>query len=267
MLAFGTQGFGSIGPAELLGPARWPHFDLIWVFGGDVTFQIMNQHKLSLIEGSGLLIYPQTDFVAKTSSMNARVSVQHFTVNHDLGNLLLPLSRLRGRNCGVEVYQPPTAAYVEQYIARAIDPDSQIRTPMKDAAREALMVLLLAELAQWIVTAPVARVEHPELARLYTWFASKLGQKLSIVEMAEFVDMSPSRFRTVFSQHYGSPPGQYFNNMRIEEAARQLRETRRPVKQIAADIGEDDLPNFYRMFRICKGQSPATYRRKYATLA
>jgi AraC-like DNA-binding protein len=49
---------------------------------------------------------------------------------------------------------------------------------------------------------------------------------------------------------------------RITEAKALLRETREPIKAIAANLGFHDAAHFSRRFRAWVGQTPLDYRRR-----
>ncbi len=58
----------------------------------------------------------------------------------------------------------------------------------------------------------------------------------------------------------GMTVGGLLQRMRLEEASRALRETERPVGEIAAGIGMDDQNYFARWFRHHTGQTPTRWR-------
>ena len=73
--------------------------------------------------------------------------------------------------------------------------------------------------------------------------------------------------RTTFTQNlqkaYGKSFSEYLRDMRLEEAATQLRETDTPVDQIAFDVGLKSASGFYRNFLLSYGMTPNQYRQKY----
>lgn len=71
--------------------------------------------------------------------------------------------------------------------------------------------------------------------------------------------------RTTFTQNlqkaYGKSFSEYLRDMRLEEAAKQLRETDTPVDQIAFDVGLKSASGFYRNFLLSYGMTPNQYRQ------
>lgn len=70
--------------------------------------------------------------------------------------------------------------------------------------------------------------------------------------------------RTTFSQKlkqaYDKTFSEYLRDMRLEEAARLLRETDMPIDQIAFSVGLKSPAGFYRNFLLSFGMTPAQYR-------
>jgi len=73
--------------------------------------------------------------------------------------------------------------------------------------------------------------------------------------------LSPVHFRRLFRQEFGEPGHRYLIHARIDHAARLLRLTERPVKEVAEACGVPDVFYFTRLFSERMGTSPARYRR------
>ena len=86
-------------------------------------------------------------------------------------------------------------------------------------------------------------------------------QPLALSDVASAVGFSPFHFLRVFRRVTGTTPHQYLLGARIRLAARLLRDTHRPVTEIAYDVGFEDLSNFVRTFHRVIGSSPRAYRR------
>ena len=73
--------------------------------------------------------------------------------------------------------------------------------------------------------------------------------------------------RTTFTQNlqkaYGKSFSEYLRDLRLEEAARLLRETDMPIDQVAFDVGLKSASGFYRNFLLSYGLTPNQYRQKY----
>jgi transcriptional regulator GlxA family with amidase domain len=64
------------------------------------------------------------------------------------------------------------------------------------------------------------------------------------------------------SEAFGVPPHRYLLTRRIERATALLRDTDRPITQIALDSGWESLGTFGRTYRDVTGESPGAVRAR-----
>lgn len=262
MLRFFDYGFGYLSAGSPLGPAQWPHFDLLAVHGGSLELGIGDDVPTSVSAGDALLIYTQTPFSGVCSSP-CRFSVQHFqlptTPQQPLPSVL---QRLQGRRAGYLRYRFACPGPLERDIGRAVRLAWTNQTPTVHELRVAQLLILLGELAGHAPgrAAGVAVEWQP----LLDWIQEHLGQPITLTQMARIMEMSPSRFRLRFRDAFDVPPGRYVQQRRLDEAGRLLRETRLPIKSIARRVGYRELPNFYRAFRKSTQLAPGTYRQRWS---
>ena len=76
--------------------------------------------------------------------------------------------------------------------------------------------------------------------------------------------MSPRHFQRVFRQCTNESPVEYLLNVRVRHAAGMLRDTDRPVTEIAYDCGFADSNYFARCFRKVMNATPKQYRQSIA---
>lgn len=87
-----------------------------------------------------------------------------------------------------------------------------------------------------------------------------LEKRLTLNELAEKVDYSPSHFSMLFKKCTGYAPLAYFNLMKIQEACSMLDTTNMKINQICYKVGMDDAYYFSRLFTKMMGMSPSEYR-------
>lgn len=88
-----------------------------------------------------------------------------------------------------------------------------------------------------------------------------LSRGQSLAEMAESVNLSPSRFSHLFRSATSQSPGRYVRTIRFEKAKRMLETTRLKIKDICPMVGIQDASHFIRDFRKLYGLSPSEYRK------
>ena len=85
--------------------------------------------------------------------------------------------------------------------------------------------------------------------------------------LAAVAHLSPSQFGRVFKQVFGETPHRYLQRRRVERAMTLLRQTDRPVTDIAWDVGFASLGTFSSTFSRVVGESPSRFRARHAPVA
>lgn len=88
---------------------------------------------------------------------------------------------------------------------------------------------------------------------------------LSVEFLAGMVDLSPAYFGKQFSNILNISCSDYITDVRLENAARLLRETALPVQEISDRVGVGSINYFYRLFKKKYGDTPVGYRKKKGT--
>jgi len=109
-------------------------------------------------------------------------------------------------------------------------------------------------------TAPDARSADPVVGRVQTFVDEHLAADLTVVELAEAAELSPSTLARRFKDAMGTTPWRYVLQRRIDKAKRLLVTTDRSLAAIAFDTGFYDQPHFTRAFKRLEGQPPGAYR-------
>ena len=86
------------------------------------------------------------------------------------------------------------------------------------------------------------------------------AQNLSLMELAETVQMSPYYFSRLFKQSTGLTPHQYLINYRIGQVKQLLNTTNLSIANIAAQVGFVDQSHLARHFKRQVGTSPSQFR-------
>ncbi len=86
------------------------------------------------------------------------------------------------------------------------------------------------------------------------------AQNLSLIMMAEMVQMSPYYFSRLFKQSIGLTPHQYLLKCRTDQAKRLLKTTNLSIADIAHQVGFVDQSHLNRHFKRHFGVSPSQFR-------
>jgi AraC family transcriptional regulator len=130
-----------------------------------------------------------------------------------------------------------------------------------DAAirRESLVLALLAEVGT--VRAKSSRAAPAWLASARAQLDEALGSEIRIGEVARTAGVHPVHLARVFRQFTGLTPGDYLRRRRLDYACTLLRETRRPMVEIALACGFVDQSHFATAFRRAYCVTPRLFRQ------
>ena len=92
------------------------------------------------------------------------------------------------------------------------------------------------------------------------YIADALEQDIKLADLAQLVGVSQSHFSRQFKKSMGLTPYQYLLQQRIERAKQLLKQTQRPLVDIALVCGFDSHSHFSRQFRKAAGMTPSAYR-------
>jgi AraC family transcriptional regulator, arabinose operon regulatory protein len=89
-----------------------------------------------------------------------------------------------------------------------------------------------------------------------------LAEPLTVPQLANRVNLSPSRFRDLFSAQTGIGPVEYLQRLRLRRARLLIERTFLTVKEVMALVGYNDPSHFSRDFRRYHGVTPSSLRGK-----
>lgn len=82
-----------------------------------------------------------------------------------------------------------------------------------------------------------------------------------IHNLALFAGMSPTKLKRLFRQVFGNSIFSYYQQRRMEEAARLLREEKMPVSAVGYQLGFTNLSHFSSLFKEHLGMKPKQYSK------
>ncbi len=85
---------------------------------------------------------------------------------------------------------------------------------------------------------------------------------LTIDEYARIAGRSTAAFKREFKEHYGTSPGKWLINRRLEQTKLLLATSKKTIGEIIYDCGFENVSHFSRVFKEKYGVSPLHYRQK-----
>jgi AraC-like DNA-binding protein len=108
----------------------------------------------------------------------------------------------------------------------------------------------------------LAGLRDPAVGKALALLHSEIARPWTAEELARRVYLSRSTFADRFTTLIGSPPMTYLTRWRMQVAAQRLRENRRSVSEISADVGYESEIAFARAFKRQFAVSPAQWRKE-----
>jgi AraC family transcriptional regulator len=94
------------------------------------------------------------------------------------------------------------------------------------------------------------------LQRVVDFMRAKLGDNVSLADLAQVAGLSRYHLLRLFKRHYGETPLQCLTRLRMEAAKSQLKAGQLPIAHIAAACGYPNPANFAAAFRRATGMAP-----------
>jgi AraC family transcriptional activator of mtrCDE len=106
-------------------------------------------------------------------------------------------------------------------------------------------------------------LSDPQVARAFADMVAHPGARHSVSSLARAAFLSRSAFETRFNRVVGRSPMSVLRDLRMRQAAEQLRSTTMTVDEIAHHAGYESRSSFVRAFRKAHGCDPTSFRRSH----
>ncbi len=105
-------------------------------------------------------------------------------------------------------------------------------------------------------------MKDPRIEQVVSYMSSHISEKLTTRDYAALLHVSENYFIRLFTSNMGVSPGDYFMNMKINNAVSLLESTDKSIGEIAETLGFSDPLYFSRAFRKHMGVSPSAFRTR-----
>ena len=105
------------------------------------------------------------------------------------------------------------------------------------------------------------KIAPKKLRQALAYIEDRLGEDLSLSDLAAHVGMSASHFKVVFREATGQPVHRYIVGRRVERAVWMLRNQETPIAEIALETGFAHQSHLSLHMRRVLGRSPKEFRK------
>ncbi len=187
--------------------------------------------------------------------------------SHDYTFLVPFHAKVDGRHHVIRP-QDGFADAVYQAVRRLLEAYSKMSGRFRETSCKAWFLVLLNELAQRFHDAPVKHAEFLRRQERVARFGPLLSrvhghsdERITQAQAAKLTGMSIAQFTRQFRIATGMTFISYVTQTRLSGAARQLKNSRQTIAEIAQEAGFPDQSYFDRCFKKVYGQTPRDFRR------
>ncbi|WP_345992654.1 AraC family transcriptional regulator [Chryseobacterium sp. Chry.R1] len=105
----------------------------------------------------------------------------------------------------------------------------------------------------------LSRKEIQSIYQVRDKIVSSLSRPTSIAELKQMAGMNELKLRRIFKQVFGMGIYDYYQHLRMKEAARLLRDEKLSVSETGYQMGFENLSHFSRVFEKHMGKKPKKY--------
>ncbi|HEY9658108.1 MAG TPA: AraC family transcriptional regulator, partial [Allocoleopsis sp.] len=110
------------------------------------------------------------------------------------------------------------------------------------------------------ITSENRNLTHLQLQQAIDYIHTHLDRDLSLVEIAEVINISPTYFASLFKRAIGTSPHQYVIQQRVERAKEMLSKTDLAIADIALQVGFSSQSHLTQQFKRITGMTPKQIR-------
>jgi AraC family transcriptional activator of pobA len=261
--------FEALDPRVILKPRRFNYFTILWIqegrgrFHADLSeFRFCGPTLLFFNPYQTLFLAPHTPLRGAALQFHANffcIETYHEEVgcngvlfNGVFGEPQVPLD-------------PPAAAEFAELMAR-IEAEFRVAGLAHSELLVSYLKVLLIKATrikldrQIPSPAPSAAAKPPALARLPELIERNYQAKHNPSDYAALLNITPKALGKLAKTHFGKTLTELIRERVLKHAKWQLLHTRRPIKEIAAEVGFDDEFYFSRWFKRGTGTAPTSFR-------
>ncbi|MBO9593339.1 MAG: helix-turn-helix domain-containing protein [Niabella sp.] len=105
--------------------------------------------------------------------------------------------------------------------------------------------------------------EHERLQAVLDYSAKHFKRKITLEEIADIANISPSSFCRYFKSRTRKTYSRYLIELRVGHACRLLIETNTCLKRLCFESGFNNFTSFHKYFKIITGRSPIVYQKEF----
>ena len=112
-------------------------------------------------------------------------------------------------------------------------------------------------------TSPDSATHRSTISAAVRYLLANFRDELRLDDLLQLTHMSKPTFSRQFKKHSGKTYGEFLARIRLEAVCRELKETDRPIIEVALACGFGQISFFNRLFRRTLRCTPREYRKRH----
>ncbi|MEU3932975.1 helix-turn-helix domain-containing protein [Streptomyces sp. NPDC029044] len=166
----------------------------------------------------------------------------------DEGNLLTAAGSAAALDLGLHIWRRDHGAEIANHVSRRL-----VFAAHRDGGQ------------RQFVERPVPEVRDESLAPLLAWAQERLGEPLTVANLAARARVSPATLHRRFRAQLGTTPLAWLTSQRVTLACRLIERGEERLEVVAARSGLGSAANLRARLRQATGLSPSAYRRRFGS--
>lgn len=243
------------GVSDMKGKEFHAYNEIIYFMGGSGTFISDNMHielKPDLI-----MVIPKESY--HQMSITGNEEDYHRLVIHfdDIPKLSSLISKKM-----THVFAAEANAYVKYLFDKLfIIIENNIADPSNEVVVFSVLTLLLEEISDNAKLGQVFENSDTLSYRCIDWIDKNIGGRISVSQIAQELNMSPSNVAHVFKAEMNISIYQYILKKRLMSAHKKILAGQLPT-QVALECGFNDYSGFYKQYKKMFNDSPSSFKNK-----
>jgi AraC family transcriptional regulator len=247
---------------------------LAWNFSGEIDFQERENSRRPWIthrlrHGVYFLTSGGAPYECRWKAVNSD-PFQAMTVFLELPLLQRALEEVFGADAArarlrdVSAFTDPALDPLMEQLRRELLRRRSASPLLVQGIAQAIAVHLARNYAETINESSSGSPSLPgfKVKQITSWMAEHLAEDFNLDRLAAQAGLSKFYFNRLFKAATGLSPSRYHITLRMDEARRLLRETKKSVVDVALDVGYANPSHFAQLFRKESGLAPSDYRRQ-----
>ena len=144
--------------------------------------------------------------------------------------------------------------------------DLQTLGPICDSLSCGVLLMVLEIARSDSRHTPPPKIEDAIAKRIKAYLDEHYNEPISLGQVSDALNISPSYISHIFKKEYGEAPMQYLYKRRIGEAQSLLIDTDIPIGEIADRLCYGTINHFNTVFKKYVGMTPGRYRKSFKTM-